>query len=226
MKTNFIGTLNLLELAKKNNSLFLQASTSEVYGNPLEHPQNENYLGNVNITGPRACYDEGKRISETLCFDFYRKYNLNIKVIRIFNTYGPNMLENDGRVVSNFIVQALKNQDLTVYGNGQQTRSFCYISDLIEGILKMSESINFVGPVNLGNPDECNIIELADKIIKMCKSKSKITYKDLPKDDPERRKPNIDLAYDKLNWKPKICLEEGLKNTIEYFRNKIENRKD
>lgn len=226
MKTNFIGTLNLLELAKDNNALFLQASTSEVYGNPLEHPQNENYLGNVNTIGPRACYDEGKRISETLCFDFYRKYNSNIKVIRIFNTYGPNMLENDGRVVSNFIVQALRNQDITVYGNGEQTRSFCYISDLVDGILKMSKSINFTGPVNLGNPDEYNIIELADKIIEMCKSKSKITYKDLPKDDPERRKPNIDLAYHKLNWKPEIILEEGLNNTIKYFRNKIERDKN
>jgi len=224
MKTNFIGTLNLLELAKKNNSMFLHASTSEVYGNPLEHPQSENYFGNVNIIGPRSCYDEGKRISETLCFDFYRKNNLNIKVIRIFNTYGPNMLEKDGRVISNFIVQAIKNQDITVYGCGKQTRSFCYISDLIDGILKMSEINNFTGPLNLGNPDEYSIIDLANIIIKLCNSKSKIIFKELPKDDPERRKPNIDLAIKKLNWTPKINLEKGLQKTIEYFRKKIERK--
>ncbi|GIW21792.1 MAG: NAD-dependent dehydratase [Candidatus Sericytochromatia bacterium] len=222
LKTNFIGTLNLLELAKENNSLFFQASTSEVYGNPLEHPQNEKYFGNVNNIGVRACYDEGKRVAETLCFDFYRKYNIKLKVIRIFNTYGPNMLENDGRVVSNFIVQAIKNNDITVYGDGQQTRSFCYISDLIDGIIKMSEASNFIGPVNLGNPEEYKIIELAQKIIDLSKSKSKIIFKNLPEDDPLKRKPDIHLANHRLNWKPKVKLDEGLIETIQYFRNKIE----
>ena len=222
LKTNILGSINMLEIAKSFNSKIMQASTSEVYGDPLEHPQKESYRGNVNPIGPRACYDEGKRAAETLFFDYWRKFNIKIKVIRIFNTYGPRMREDDGRVVSNFIVQALKGEDITVYGDGTQTRSFCYISDLIEGIVKMMESPDdFRGPVNLGNPGEFKIIELAEMVIKMTNSKSKIVYKPLPEDDPKVRKPDITLAKTKLNWEPKVPLEEGLKETINYFKTKL-----
>ncbi|MFN8671152.1 MAG: UDP-glucuronic acid decarboxylase family protein [Candidatus Sericytochromatia bacterium] len=218
MKTNFNGMLNMLELAKKNKAKILQASTSEVYGDPEVHPQKENYRGCVNPIGIRACYDEGKRIAETLCFDFYRQYQVEVRVIRIFNTYGPNMLENDGRVVSNFIVQCLKNEDITVYGEGAQTRSFCYVSDLVSGMIKMMEnSQSFIGPVNLGRPSENTVLEIANKIKEMTNSSSNIIFKELPKDDPTRRKPDISLAKEKLNWEPVVNLEDGLAKTIEYF---------
>ena len=220
VRTNVMGTLNMLDLAKKTGARFLQASTSEVYGDPLEHPQKETYFGNVNPIGVRSCYDEGKRAAETLCADFHREYNLNIKIVRIFNTYGPNMHTNDGRVVSNFIVQALKNEPITIYGSGSQTRSFQYIDDLIIGLIKMMENNdNFMGPVNLGNPDEFTIKELAEKVLKLIpESKSRILYSELPNDDPRRRKPDITLAKEKLDWEPGVKLEDGLMKTIEYFR--------
>jgi UDP-glucuronate decarboxylase len=221
IKTSVLGIINILGLAKRLKIPILQASTSEIYGNPKEHPQKENYWGNVNPIGPRACYDEGKRAAETLMMDYYRQHKIDIKIIRIFNTYGPNMCMNDGRVVSNFIIQALKDQPITIYGDGKQTRSFCYVSDLIEGIYKMMNSKNFTGPVNLGNPNEITILEFAKKIIELTKSKSKIAFKELPKDDPIKRKPDISLAKEKLEWKPKVELEEGLKKTIEYFRKLI-----
>ena len=217
IKTNVLGVMNLLELARKNNAKFLQASTSEVYGNPLIHPQSEIYWGNVNPVGIRSCYDEGKRCAETLVFEYQRKYNLDFKIIRIFNTYGPNMRKDDGRVISNLIIQALRNEDLTLYGNGKQTRSFCYIDDLIEGIVKTMNS-KHLGPINLGNNGEFNMLELAEMIINLTNSNSKIIFKELPKDDPEKRKPDISLAKNLLNWEPKINLEAGLKNTIEYFK--------
>ena len=211
-KTSVHGAINMLGLAKRIGARILQASTSEIYGDPETHPQEENYWGNVNPIGPRSCYDEGKRCAETLFFDYYRQHNLDIKVVRIFNTYGPNMHPNDGRVVSNFIVQALTNQDITVYGNGEQTRSFCYIDDLVNGIFKMmSSEKNFIGPVNLGNPVEFKIIDLAQTIIKLTNSKSKIVNKELPTDDPIRRKPNISLAKKVLDWEPNFNLEDGLK---------------
>lgn len=222
IKTNVIGMINMLEVARENDAKILQASTSEVYGDPLEHPQKEEYRGNVNPIGPRACYDEGKRVAETLCFDYWRVYKTKIKVIRIFNTYGPRMREDDGRVVSNFIVQALKGEDITVYGDGSQTRSFCYVSDLIDGIIKMMESDeSFRGPVNLGNPGEFKVIELAEMVIRLTNSKSKIVFKPLPEDDPKMRRPDITLAKTKLNWEPKVPLEEGLKETIRYFKKRI-----
>lgn len=221
-KTSVHGAINMLGLAKRINARILQASTSEIYGDPETHPQEENYWGNVNPIGPRSCYDEGKRCAETLFFDYHRQHNLDIKVVRIFNTYGPNMHPNDGRVVSNFIVQALTNQDITVYGNGDQTRSFCYIDDLISGIFKMmSSEEKFIGPVNLGNPVEFKIIDLAKTIIKLTNSKSKIVNKELPTDDPIRRKPNISLAKNVLDWEPSFNLEEGLKLTIDYFKSQI-----
>ena len=221
-KTSVHGAINMLGLAKRINARILQASTSEIYGDPETHPQEENYWGNVNPIGPRSCYDEGKRCAETLFFDYYRQHNLDIKVVRIFNTYGPNMHPNDGRVVSNFIVQALTNQDITVYGNGDQTRSFCYIDDLISGIFKMmSSEEKFIGPVNLGNPVEFKIIDLAKTIIKLTNSKSNIVNKELPTDDPIRRKPNISLAKNVLDWEPSFNLEEGLKLTIDYFKSHI-----
>ena len=221
-KTSVHGAINMLGLAKRINARILQASTSEIYGDPETHPQEENYWGNVNPVGPRSCYDEGKRCAETLFFDYYRQHNLDIKVVRIFNTYGPNMHPNDGRVVSNFIVQALTNQDITVYGNGDQTRSFCYIDDLISGIFKMmSSEEKFIGPVNLGNPVEFKIIDLAKTIIKLTNSKSNIINKELPTDDPIRRKPNISLAKNVLDWEPSFNLEEGLKLTIDYFKSQI-----
>lgn len=223
IKTNVIGTLNMLGLAKRVKARILQASTSEVYGDPHEHPQKESYWGNVNPIGIRSCYDEGKRCAETLCMDYHRQNKVDIRIIRIFNTYGPNMHPHDGRVVSNFVVQALKNNDITIYGDGSQTRSFQYVSDLVEGMIKMmSSEKGFIGPVNLGNPNEFTIKELAEKVLKMIpKSKSKIVYKALPQDDPKQRQPDISLAKEKLNWQPKIKLEQGLKKTIEYFKRVI-----
>ncbi|MDD5489259.1 MAG: SDR family oxidoreductase [Candidatus Moranbacteria bacterium] len=219
-KTSVLGSLNLLELARKNNARIMQASTSEVYGDPKTHPQPETYWGNVNPIGIRSCYDEGKRAAETLFFDYNRKYGTDIRVIRIFNTYGPNMDPRDGRVVSNFINQALEDQDLTIYGDGSQTRSFQYIDDLVDGIAKMMDNKNnFLGPVNLGNPDEFTVKELAEKILEMLpESKSKIVHKPLPEDDPKQRKPDITLAKKELGWKPKVKIKEGLKKTIEYFK--------
>ncbi len=219
IKTCTIGVINMLGLAKKNNAKILQASTSEVYGDPKTHPQCENYNGNVNPIGPRSCYDEGKRCSETLFMDYHRNYKLSIKIVRIFNTYGPNMALNDGRVISNFILQAIRGKDLTVNGDGAQTRSFQYIDDLVEGMIKMMDtSDDFIGPVNIGNPNEITINELAYKILKLTNSKSKIILNDLPQDDPKRRNPDISLANDKLNWIPLIDLEDGLYKTIEYFK--------
>jgi UDP-glucuronate decarboxylase len=221
-KTTVHGAINMLGLAKRVNARILQASTSEVYGDPAEHPQKEDYWGNVNPIGPRSCYDEGKRCAETLFFDYQRQHDLDIKVIRIFNTYGPNMHPNDGRVVSNFIVQALTNQDITVYGNGEQTRSFCYVDDLIDGMIKMMSSAKGIyGPTNLGNPIEYKIIELAEMIIKLTNSKSKIINKNLPTDDPVRRKPDISKAKKDINWEPNIDVTDGLKKTIDYFKKKI-----
>jgi UDP-glucuronate decarboxylase len=218
-KVNVHGSINMLGLAKRTKAKILQASTSEVYGNPSVHPQTEEYWGNVNCIGIRSCYDEGKRCAETLFFDYYRQHKLNIRVVRIFNTYGPRMHPNDGRVVSNFILQALKNQDITVYGDGKQTRSFCYVDDMIEGLIRMMQTPdNFTGPVNLGNPQEYSILELAEKIIAQTQSKSKIVFKPLPEDDPLQRKPNIELAKDKLNWQPRTGLEDGLKQTIDFFK--------
>ena len=221
-KTTVHGAINMLGLAKRVNARILQASTSEVYGDPSEHPQKEDYWGNVNPIGPRSCYDEGKRCAETLFFDYQRQHDLDIKVIRIFNTYGPNMHPNDGRVVSNFIMQALTNQDITVYGNGEQTRSFCYVDDLIDGMIKMMSSAKGIyGPTNLGNPIEYKIIELAEMIIKLTNSKSKIINKDLPTDDPVRRKPDISKAKKDINWEPNIDVTDGLKKTIDYFKKQI-----
>jgi UDP-glucuronate decarboxylase len=219
VKTNVLGTINCLELATKLNIPILQASTSEVYGDPKVHPQPESYWGNINPIGIRSCYDEGKRCAETLLFDYHRQYKAKIKLVRIFNTYGPHMCQKDGRVISNFILQALNNQPITIYGEGKQTRSFCYVDDLIDGLIKMKESSpDFTGPVNLGNPTERTILELAALILKLTNSKSQIIFMDLPKDDPIRRKPLIDLAKKELSWSPKIDLEEGLNKTIQYFQ--------
>ncbi len=218
MKTSVMGAINMLGLAKRVKARILQASTSEIYGNPLMHPQQEEYWGNVNPIGIRSCYDEGKRAAETLFFDYHRQNGVDIKVIRIFNTYGPNMNPNDGRVVSNFIMQALRGEDIMVYGNGMQTRSFCYVDDLVEGMIRMMNSREgFTGPVNLGNPGEFTILELAEKVIEFTQSKSQIVYKPLPQDDPTQRKPVIDLAKVELGWEPKISLEDGLKKVIPYF---------
>ena len=216
--TSTVGIYNMLGIAKRTKARILQASTSEVYGDPLEHPQKETYRGNVNCIGPRACYDESKRVAETFMMDYHRENKVDIRIARIFNTYGPNMAINDGRVISNFIVQALKNEPITTYGDGSQTRSFCYVSDLIEGLYKMMNQDGFIGPVNLGNPNEFTILELAKMIIKLIGSKSTIVYKELPKDDPTRRRPDISLAKEKLKWEPKIRLEDGLKKTIAYFK--------
>ena len=217
VKTCTIGVINMLGLAKKNNAKILQASTSEVYGDPETHPQKEDYNGNVNTLGYRSCYDEGKRCAETLFMDYKREHNLNIRIVRIFNTYGPNMTKNDGRVVSNFILQALKAEDITVYGDGSQTRSFQFIDDLVNGLIKMMNS-DSVGPINLGNPIELSMTDLAYKVIKLTNSCSKIIYKKLPKDDPKRRRPDISLAKSTLDWSPVIDLETGLKKTINYFK--------
>jgi UDP-glucuronate decarboxylase len=219
-KTSVHGSINMLGLAKRLKIKILLASTSEVYGDPTVHPQPETYWGNVNPIGPRACYDEGKRCAETLFFDYHRQHRLKIKVARIFNTYGPRMHPNDGRVVSNFIVQALKGEDITVYGDGKQTRSFCYVDDMIDGLIRlMNTGDDFTGPVNLGNPEEYSILQLAETIIRLTGSKSRIVFKPLPPDDPKQRCPDITLARKVLNWQPTTTLEEGLKRTIEYFRN-------
>ena len=236
-KVSVIGAINMLGLAKRVKARILQASTSEIYGDPSIHPQVENYWGNVNPIGRRSCYDEGKRVAETLFFDYYRQNRVDIKIVRIFNTYGPRMHPSDGRVVSNFIVQALRGENITVYGDGKQTRSFCYVSDMVDGIIRMMEyeenpvkprdpfdytqsSLSgFPGPVNIGNPKEITILELAEEIIKLTNSSSKIIFKPLPEDDPKRRQPDISLAREKLLWQPKVNLEEGLEKTIQYFRN-------
>lgn len=222
-KTSVHGAINMLGLAKRTKAALLQASTSEVYGDPKVHPQPETYWGNVNPIGPRSCYDEGKRCAETLCFDYFRQHKLNIKVARIFNTYGPRMHPNDGRVVSNFIIQALRNEPITVYGDGSQTRSFCYVDDLIEGLVRfMALPKDKPGPINLGNPGEFTILELAQMVIRMTGSYSEIVYKPLPSDDPTQRKPDISRAQTELGWQPVIPLEEGLKRTIDYFRHLLE----
>ena len=219
-KTSVHGAINMLGLAKRTKARIFQASTSEVYGDPEVHPQPESYWGKVNPIGIRSCYDEGKRCAETLFFDYHRQHNLDIKVARIFNTYGPRMHPNDGRVVSNFIVQALKGEDITIYGDGQQTRSFCYVDDLIDGFVRlMNTEPGFTGPVNLGNPGEFTMLELAEKVIKHVGSKSKLAFHPLPQDDPKQRQPNISLAKEKLGWEPKVSLDDGLKRTVEYFRN-------
>ena len=216
-KTSFLGTYNMLGLAKRLKAKILFTSTSEVYGDPEVHPQPESYRGNVNTIGIRSCYDEGKRIAETLCFDYKRLHNLDVKVARIFNTYGPRMVPNDGRVISNFICQALSNKELTIYGKGDQTRSFCYVNDLIEGLIKLMNS-DLSGPVNLGNPEELKIIDVANIIQKKVPNSAKISFKELPQDDPLQRKPIIKLAEEKLNWRPRTSLSEGLDKTIEYFQ--------
>jgi len=227
VKTNVIGTINMLGLAKRVKAKILQASTSEVYGDPAVHPQPETYWGNVNPIGPRACYDEGKRAAETLFMDYHRANGVKIKIIRIFNTYGPRMHPNDGRVVSNFIVQALKNKPITIYGDGSQTRSFQYIDDLIEGTVRMMNSPDsFIGPVNIGNPEEYKIIDLARKIIDLTGSKSKLQFLPLPQDDPKQRRPDITLAKEKLAWEPKVPLEQGLMKTIEYFDQLLKQNPD
>jgi UDP-glucuronate decarboxylase len=221
-KTSVHGAINMLGLAKRVGARILQASTSEVYGDPIEHPQTESYWGNVNPIGIRACYDEGKRCAETLFFDYHRQYGVEIKVARIFNTYGPRMHPDDGRVVSNFIVQALRGQDITIYGDGSQTRSFCYVSDLVDGLMKLMDSpATLTGPVNLGNPVEFTIRELAEKVVALTGSKSKISYHPLPSDDPRQRKPDITLATGSLQWQPKVALAEGLSEAIRYFQTSI-----
>lgn len=220
-KTSVLGAINALNLAVKTGAKVLQASTSEVYGDPLVHPQEENYWGNVNPVGPRSCYDEGKRAAETVFMDYWRKYGVSVKIVRIFNTYGPKMAPDDGRVVSNFIVQALRNRPITVYGDGSQTRSFQYIDDLVSGMTKMMEKENFIGPVNLGNPNEFSVKELAQKVIRLTGSASKLIFKPLPLDDPKQRRPDITLAKKRLNWEPKIQIEEGLEKTIDYFKEKM-----
>jgi UDP-glucuronate decarboxylase len=221
-KTSFLGTYNMLGLARRVGARLLLASTSEVYGDPQVHPQTEDYWGSVNPIGIRSCYDEGKRCAETLFFDYYRQHRLEIKIMRIFNTYGPRMHPNDGRVVSNFIMQALKNEDITIYGDGVQTRSFCYVDDLIDGMVSFMDSdAGFTGPVNIGNPVEVTMLELAETVLRLVGSKSKLVYRPLPQDDPRQRKPNIDLAQKELGWQPKVSLEDGLKETINYFRRSL-----
>jgi UDP-glucuronate decarboxylase len=221
VKTSVMGTINMLGLAKRVKARILQASTSEVYGDPTVHPQTEAYWGNVNPIGIRSCYDEGKRVAETLMMDYHRQNGVDIRIIRIFNTYGPRMAEHDGRVVSNFITQALRGEDITVYGDGSQTRSFCYVSDLVEGMIRMMTCDGFTGPVNLGNPAETSILEFAQRIISLTGSSSKIVFKPLPVDDPKQRQPDITLAGDKLGWKPIVPVAEGLKMTIDYFTSLI-----
>jgi UDP-glucuronate decarboxylase len=221
-KTSVHGAINMLGLAKRTRARILQASTSEVYGDPEVHPQPESYWGKVNPIGIRSCYDEGKRCAETLFFDYHRQHQTDIKVVRIFNTYGPRMHPNDGRVVSNFIVQALQGKDITIYGDGSQTRSFCYVDDLIDAMIKMMNSEKgFTGPVNIGNPGEFTMLQLAEMVLKLSNSKSKIIYQPLPSDDPKQRQPNDDLAKTKLGWQPKVNLEDGLKETIAYFKRMI-----
>jgi UDP-glucuronate decarboxylase len=221
IKTNILGTLNMLGIAKRTKARILLASTSEVYGDPAVHPQKEDYWGHVNPIGIRSCYDEGKRVAETLMMDYHRQNRVDVKIVRIFNTYGPRMLPDDGRVVSNFIVQALSDQDITVYGEGSQTRSFCYVDDLVDGMIRMMDSENFIGPVNLGNPEEYSILELARKIIAMTGSRSRIVNKPLPSDDPTQRRPDITLAGSRLQWKPQVNVTDGLQRTIDYFRQEL-----
>ena len=219
IKTNVNGAINVLEIARKYGAKILQASTSEVYGDPEVHPQPESYVGSVNPIGPRACYDEGKRAAETLFFDYYRQYQVRIRVVRIFNTYGPNMEINDGRVISNFITQALKNIPISIFGDGSQTRSFCYVDDMVEGLINMMNQDNGIGPVNLGNPDEVTISDLAKEVIKLCNSNSKINFNPLPQDDPLQRKPDVQKAVNLINWNTKVDRNEGLIKTINYFKN-------
>jgi UDP-glucuronate decarboxylase len=221
IKTNVMGTMNMLGLAKRVKARFLLSSTSEVYGDPEIHPQTEQYRGNVNPIGPRSCYDEGKRVAETLAFDYHRQNNVDIRIARIFNTYGPRMLENDGRVVSNFVVQALREEPITVYGDGSQTRSFCYVSDLVEGLIRLMNG-DYIGPVNLGNPEEYTVLELAQKIQAMIHSNAEILFKPLPQDDPRRRQPDISCAKHHLDWQPTIPLTDGLQHTIADFQARIE----
>ena len=221
VKTNVMGTINMLGLAKRIKSRILLTSTSEVYGDAQVHPQTESYWGNVNPIGVRSCYDEGKRVAETLMMDYHRQNRVDIRIVRVFNTYGPRMAINDGRVVSNFIVQALRNEPLTIYGDGSQTRSFCYVSDLIEGLCRMMDAEGLTGPLNLGNPGEFTISELAEKVIRLTQSRSKITHKPRPSDDPLHRRPDISLAREKLGWEPKVSLEEGLAQTIDYFKERL-----
>ncbi|MDQ5980411.1 MAG: UDP-glucuronate decarboxylase, partial [Verrucomicrobiota bacterium] len=220
-KTSVMGAINCLGLAKRVRARVFQASTSEVYGDPSVHPQPESYWGNVNPIGRRSCYDEGKRVAETLFFDYHRENKVDIRIVRIFNTYGPRMHPNDGRVVSNFIVQALKGEDITIYGDGNQTRSFCYVDDLIEGFVRLMNQTETIGPVNIGNPGEFTMLELAQSVLKLTKSKSKIVHKPLPSDDPKQRQPDITLARKYLKWEPKVPLAEGLKKTIGYFKTKV-----
>ncbi len=221
-KVNVSGSINMLGLAKRLKIKIFQASTSEVYGDPIAHPQRESYWGNVNPIGPRACYDEGKRCAETLFFDYYRQHGIQIKVLRIFNTYGPRMLPNDGRVVSNFIVQALNGEDITIYGDGSHTRSFCYVDDTVEAMIRMMRSPDgFTGPVNAGNPEEVSILELARKIVEISGSKSKVVFSSLPEDDPRRRRPDITLAREALGWNPAVGIDKGLEKTIDYFRSRL-----
>ena len=224
VKSNVMGTLNMLVLAKRVRARMLQASTSEVYGDPTVHPQTESYWGNVNPIGPRACYDEGKRVAETLMSDYHREDGVNIRIARIFNTYGPRMAENDGRVVSNFIVQAIRGQELTLYGTGQQTRSFCYVDDLIEGLVRLMNSENRPDPVNLGNPVEFTIRELAEQVVKVVGGETRVTYKPLPQDDPTQRQPDITRAREWLGWEPRVPLAEGLEQTVAYFRQRLTRR--
>ncbi len=221
IKTSVMGAINCLGLAKRLNARVFQASTSEVYGDPIEHPQKEPYWGNVNPIGIRSCYDEGKRCAETLFYDYHRQNGVDIRIVRIFNTYGPRMLANDGRVVSNFIVQALRGEDLTVFGEGLQTRSFCYYSDLIEGFVRLMNQDEVTGPINIGNPGEFTMLELAEEVLKLTGSKSKIIHRELPSDDPKQRQPDITLAKKHLDWQPKVSLSEGLAHTIEYFKGEI-----
>lgn len=221
IKTSVMGAINCLGLAKRTKARVFQASTSEVYGDPSVHPQPESYWGNVNPIGRRSCYDEGKRVAETLFFDYHRENKVDIRIVRIFNTYGPRMHPNDGRVVSNFIVQALKGVDLTIYGDGQQTRSFCYVDDLLEGFVRLMEQTETVGPVNIGNPGEFTMLELAQQVLKLTNSKSRIVHKPLPADDPKQRRPDITLAQKYLKWEPKVQLAEGLGKTIAYFKTKV-----
>lgn len=226
IKTSVMGAINMLGLAKRVHARILQASTSEIYGDPAMHPQKENYWGNVNPIGIRSCYDEGKRVAETLFMDYHRQNNVDIRIVRIFNTYGPRMLPNDGRVVSNFIVQALKGEPITIYGDGSQTRSFCYVDDLIECFIRMMEQEQIIGPLNAGNPGEFTMLDLANEVLALTGSKSPIVYKELPGDDPKKRKPDITLAKETLHWEPKISLREGLTKTIVYFENLLKNNKD
>jgi UDP-glucuronate decarboxylase len=219
IKTSVMGAIHMLGLAKRVKAKILQASSSEIYGNPVVHPQKEDYWGNVNTIGPRSCYDEGKRCAETLFFDYHRQNKVNIRVVRIFNTYGPRMHPRDGRVISNFIIQALTNQDITVFGDGAQTRSFCYVDDMIDGLVRMMNAPdNFIGPINLGNPNELSILEVAKLIISLTGSNSKIIFEPLPQDDPLKRRPDITLAKEKLDWEPKLDIKTGLKRTIDYFK--------